>query len=257
MDGVMLEFPLCCLSIPEDDIDKIEMIISYCIVEHSLKVNSYIHKRIRELQRRLPTDFEDFDESHSKIVLAADELGISISSIEKNQSNHQRVSSYIATFTEKNGKDAFCRIGKEICFETKTKKFDYSLFTILCAIQSIIGKKKLYCRITKDRVRYRMHGYKSKEVAEESMIDKSILLSDRQIGIRINTLNGKNLISKFTYAKRQTFYSTRLTDEELRERVKESKLYWAGKKASVIDKQITEEIKINLKLIKLNGRVCA
>ena len=213
------------------------MIISYCIVEHSLKVNSYVNKRIRELQRRLPSDFTDFDESHSKIVLAADELGITISSITKTLSNHQRISSHITAFTERYGKDAFCRIGKDICFETKVGKFEYSLFAVLCAIQSILGKKKRYCRITKDRIRYRMHGYKSREIAEQGMIHKSILLTDRQIGIRVNILYGKNLFSKFTYARRQTFYSTRLGDKELAEKVKESKLYWAEKKTGTNDKR--------------------
>jgi hypothetical protein len=256
MDGVMLEFPLCCLSYPVDNGQKVGMIISYCIVEHSKKVSSFIHKRIRELGRELPVDFDEIEELHSKIVLAGDELGITVSSIKNTLCHHQLLLNFISDFTDKYGKDAFCRIGKKLCFEARDGKFEYSLFTVLCAIQSILGKRKPYCRITKDRIRYRMNGYRSKKIAEMEIIDKSLLLSDRQIGNRIKILYGKNFFAKFTYAQRQTFYSTRLTNEELRDWVKKSKIYWAEKKAGVIDKQTTEEIKTKLKLIKLKGRVC-
>ena len=254
MDGVMLEFPLCCLSYPEEEKKKVGMIISYCIVEHSKKVTSFIHKRIRELEKELPSDFEDYDELHSKVVLAADELAIIVSSIKRTLLNHTILNEYINDFIVTYGKDAYCRIGKKVCFETRDGTFNYSAFTVLCAIQSILGKTKQYCRIIKDRIRYRMHGYKTKSIAEQEMKDKTILLTDRQLGNRINILYGKNFFSKFTYAQRQTFYSTRLSDEQLRDKVKESKIYWAERKAGVNDKIVTSEIKTKLKIIKLNSR---
>ena len=257
MDGVMLEFPLCCLSYPEEEKNKVGMIISYCIVEHSKKVNSFIHKRIRELERELPFDFEEANEVHLKVVLAADELAITVSNTKNTLLNHKMLTENINDFTEKYGKDAYCRIGKKVCFETSVGKFNYSAFTVLCAIQSVLGKTKKYCRITKDRIRFRMQGYKSKSIAEQEMKDKTILLTDRQLGNRTEILYGKNFFSKFTYAQRQTFYSTRLSDEELREKVKESKIYWAEKRAGVNDKIVTNEIKTKLKLIKLNGRISA
>ena len=253
----MLEFPLCCLSYPEDECIKVEMIISYCIVEHSNKVNSYIHKRIRELERKLPSDFEEYNETHSKVVLAADELAMTVSSIKSTLLYHKTLAEYINDFKAKYGKDAYCRIGKKVCFETRDGKFKYSLFAVLCAIQSILGKTKLYCRITKERIRYRMQGYKSKPIAKQEMQDETTLLSDRQIGNRITVLYGKNFFSKFTYAQRQTFYSTRLSDEQLREKVKESKIYWAEKRAGLNDKIATNEIKTKLRLIRLNGKKSA
>ena len=253
----MLEFPLCCLSYPEENRQKVRMIISFCIVEHSRKITSFIHKRIRELKRELPPDFEEYNEVHSRVVLAADELAMTISHIKVTLLNHKLLNEHINNFTEKYGKDAFCRIGKRICFETKNGQFSYSAFIVLCAIQSILGKTKLYCRITKERIRYRMQGYKSKSIAEQEMRDKTILLSDRQIGNRINILYGKNFFSKFTYAQRQTFYSTRLSDEELRKKVIESKIYWAKKRTGLRDKIVSNEIKTKLKLIKLNGRKSA
>ena len=52
-----------------------------------------------------------------------------------------------------------------------------------------------------------------------------------------------------------------LTDKstayKLREKVKESKIYWAEKRTGVNDKIVTSEIKTKLKLIKLNGRKSA
>jgi hypothetical protein len=81
----------------------------------------------------------------------------------------------------------------------------------------------------------------------------TILLSDRQIGTVIEVLHAKNFFSKFTYANRQTFFSTRLSNDELYKAVKNAKIFWAKKKANLMDKQVSGEIKQeigNLKLIK-------
>lgn len=247
----MLEFPLCSLSYQIEDNEKVGMIISYCIVEQSKKVQSNIHQKIRELKREPPSDFEDLNEEHSKIVIAADEFGISISNIEATQLKHHLLFNHIKIFTQKYGKDAFCRIGKKFCFETKDGKINYNFFAVHCAIQSILGKTKPFCRITKDRIRYRMYGFKSKEIAFREMNGTQVLSTDRQLGRIIDILYAKKFFSKFTYAQRQTYYSTRLSDEELRERVKQSKIYMATKRAGIEDKNFTADIKATLKLIRL------
>jgi hypothetical protein len=258
MDKIMLEFPLCCLSFPDN---PIEHIISYCIVEHAKKVETLIKQRIDEKEfnlEKLPSDFNRRSREHQKIILAADELGITVGNIWNTKTKHEKLADYISTFQLKYGPDSYCRVGKKLCFETRDKKFPYRQFAMLCGIQSILGKQQKFKRITKDRIRYAMLGYKSKTVALTEMDKTERLLTDRQLGITIELLNSKRLITKFTYANRQTFFTTHLnkikdSDEAtktLGEWVMNLKVYWAKKKAHLVDREMTEKIKSKLKLIK-------
>lgn len=247
----MFEFPLCCLSYPSSN--KLDLNISYCIVEHSKKIESKIDSRISELDK-YPSDFNRKNEKHKKILLAGDELGVILGSVTGTIANHNQLSSYINNFKIKHGKDSYCRVGKKLLFEVRDSQFDYRSFSVLCAIQSILGKSKKFKRITKDRIRYAMLGYKSKAVALAEMTKGTMLLTDRQIGTVVEVLHAKKFFSKFTYANRQTFFSTRLSNDELYKAVKNAKIFWAEKKANLMDKQVSGEIKKeigNLRLIKL------
>ena len=249
-DGILLEFPLCCLAMNYDEKELLDHIISYCIVRHSHRIVTRTQERVYNYKGNFPMDFNGDSETDCQILLAGKELSITIERIQVNINRFSEVSNFIQEYEYKYKKDAYCRIGKNLLFETRDGKFEYKNFAVLCAIQSIIGKTKKHYRITKDRIRYRMHGYKSKNIAEQEMNGEQILLTDRQLGTIINFLYTKQFFSKFTYARRQTFYSTRLTNEELREEIKNMKIYLAKKKSGFEDDKTTEEIKSHLRLIK-------
>jgi len=252
MDGILLEFPLCCLAFGSTKDERLNHIISYSIVEHAIKIKTRINQRVELLEDKAPYDYNPDIEIHKKVVIAGDELGISLGGIKHTFKNHSTLESFVDSYRSEYGKDAYCRIGKQLCFEVRDGGFDYNLFTVLCAIQSNIGKKKKFFRITKNNIRYRMHGYKTPKIALSENLSTDLLLTDRQIGRKIELLNAKKFFSKFTYAQRQTFYSTRLNDEELRQAVFDSKVYWAKKKAGNEDREYSEKIKSQLRLIKCN-----
>ncbi|HRQ55035.1 MAG TPA: hypothetical protein PL018_12310 [Ignavibacteriaceae bacterium] len=253
MNKIMFDFPLCCLSYPADDKDKIGLIISYCIVEHSKKIKTNVENRVNYYldENKSPAGFSKKLLSHKRLLLAGEEIGISLGYIPQTISSHETLSNYIHNYKLKNGNDSYCRTGKSLCFETRDNQFPFRQFAVLCAIQSILGKTKKFKRITKDRIRFAMLGYKSKEVALKELKGQEKLLSDRQLGTVIDTLHAKKFFSKFTYANRQTFFSTRLNDNELFEAVKSSKIYWAKKKTNLMDKQVTDDIKTELGKLKL------
>jgi hypothetical protein len=253
MDKIFFEFPLCCLAYPGTDKSKVEMIISYYIVEHSRKIQSDIDERIDDYSGKFPNGFNKKSKGDKQILLACEELGIISGDMNSTKNNHCLLQRHIKNYEFKNGKDAYCRIGKKLCFETRDGTFPYRLFAVLCAIQSIIGKKAKFKRLTKDRIRYASLGYKSKAIAQKQITPEQILLTDRQLGTTIEILQSKKFFSKFTYANRQTFFSTKLDDEILFEAVKNSKIYWATKKANIIDKQRSDVIKSELKIIRLHN----
>jgi len=230
--------------------ELVNHIISYCIARRSHKIDTQIEKRIYYYEGEFPEDFDPDSETDCQILLAGKELSIIVSEIQSTKERFSNVTNFIQEYEYKYGKDAYCRIGKNLLFETRDGKFQYKSFTVLCAIQSIIGKRKPFIRITKDRIRYRMWGYKSKDIAQMEMNGEQSLLTDRQLKRIIDFLHAKKLFSKFTYARRQTFYSTRLAYEELVTAVSNQKIYLAKKKSGIEDDKATEDIKSHLRLIK-------
>lgn len=253
-DKIFLVFPLCCLAYPENPID---LIISYCIVEHSKKIETNIKERINNIPKeKIPSGFNG-STAHIKLVLAAEEMHVILGSCNQSIQNHKLLSSHISNHLLKYSNNAYCRIGKALCFEARDGLFPYRQFLVLCGIQSILGNRKKFQRITKDRIRFAMYGYKSKTVALTEMKNEK-LLTDRQITTTVEILNSKRLITKFCYAGRQIFFTTRLnhiTDldeatKQLGELIKNSKTYWLKRKEGLLDRKITGEIKSHLRLIK-------
>lgn len=258
---ILLEFPLSCLAYPVQEKEKVRMIINYCIVEHSKKIETNIDARIKEYdEQKLPSGFDRRNSRHRRILLAAKELDIICGNITGTISDYEKLSKHISNHQIKFGKDSYCTIGQSICFDTMFGKFPYRQFAVLCAIQSCLGKKAKFKRITKDRIRFALMGFKSRSIAVQSLRGDEKLLSDRQIGIVIDILHSKGFFSRFTYANRQSFYSTRFkeriegkyqhSDRLLFEAVKNAKIFWAKKKANVEDKKRSEDIKESLKLFR-------
>ena len=178
MDGIFLEFPLCCLALDESKVEKLSYIISYGIVNHSFKIKAEINQRAALLEKFAPDDFDYESIEDKKLLIASHELGITLGSINSNFERYSRLTNFINDYENKYGKDAYIRIGKKLCFETRDGQFDYTLFAILSAIQSNIGKKKKFFRITKDKIRYRMHGYKTKQISIDEKLSPDLILTD-------------------------------------------------------------------------------
>lgn len=232
MDGIFFEFPLCTLQFIESKTD-LEYLISWCIVNHAnnLTIGSHV-KRVSE---------------------SAQYFCISGSNYETRVKRYRDLNSSINYFITKHGKDSYCRIGKSLLFEVRDGQFNFKQFLVLCAIGSIIGKRKKFVRITYERIRYAMHGFRSKALFDKLNSNGIELLSDKQLKRIIDILHSKKFFAKFTYQRRQIYFSTRLEDEQLRESVKQSKIYWKKKQLQIIDKTASMEIKTELDKLTLQS----
>lgn len=230
MDGIFFEFPLCTMSFIKQR-KELDSVISYCIVTHANKLEHGSHKeRCKE---------------------SAEYFGISGLSYQTRLVKFQKLDSYINEYISTNGKDSYCRIGKELLFEVRDGQFDFKQFQVLCAISSILGKKKKFVRITYDRIRYAMYGYRSKSIFFNEKQLGIELLSDKQIKRIVDILHSKKFFSKFTYQNRQIYFSTKLEDEQLREAVKNSKIYWKKKQLQLVDRAYSSDIKSELDKLNL------
>lgn len=233
-DKIFLEFPLCAIHGVVENKDLLVSILSWCVV---CKANE-----------------SDEGEFEHRIINAARKMKMEVCFIEDCIERYNVLNWHISSFIQKNGKDSYCRIGKDLFFEAISGGFNIENFCVYCGIQSVIGKKKKFVRITYDRIRYAMLGYRSKEIFEKNSLKRSFL-TDRQIKRIVDILNSKQLFSKFTYARRCVYYSTRLNDDELKEAVMNSKIYWMRKTSQIEDIKYTQLIKEKMKEIQLEKNV--
>jgi len=176
-----------------------------------------------------------------------------IVSIEQARNDYDSLRSYLFSYKLKYGEDAYCRIGKQILEETKRKVFDEKNFRFLCALSSVLGKKSLFKRVTKEILAVRMLGYKTKDICCAELVSPKIL-SRGQIDRLTKRISGKELFSKFTYSNRITFYSTKLNTEELRLAVMNSLVSFEKKESSTNDKDYSLLIKAKIDNMKKTKR---
>lgn len=250
-------FPLIALTYPTNFRDFCDTLMCYCLIEYAKKTTD------RDLDEHLDDcldkwnskksadDFEMNNEQHEKILVAAHKLGIITHSIITDISANKKLSKWINEMQNKLGKSANVWINKGFVFDARDGAISENDFKVLCAINSIIGNKT-YCRITKDRIRYRVLGYNSKSTYEKNNKGENYL-SDRQIGTIIERLAEKKFYSKFTYRNRQTFFSIKIkSNEDLQKVVGNYKIFKAEKKfkdkdaSNLIIRQI-EELKLKHK----------
>ena len=234
----MLSFPLCCLSMKCKDLPI--RIINYGVYLYA-KTKYKEFQKLPSLLKETPSWFNENEDSHWKLLLSSQELNFRIEDLHKFEERVEETDSYIKQFQSKYGSDAFCLIGKELLYEVHRNSFDMELFRVICAINSVLGRKK-YARITKKTIRHRMQGYKTMEVLESENQFGLEMSSDRVLGRKIEILIDKKFITKFTYNKRQSYYSTRLSYEDLVGVVKNNKVSRAKRKLHIDDWKESQKI---------------
>ena len=247
-DKVFFEFPLSCLSYQTNNL---EPILAYCILKEARNIKTLYVNDVNKIGNEyFPDDFDEKDKWCLLITLAAFKLRVKVKSYLRIKELGSLVNRYVNNYVEKYGDDAYCRIGKDLFMDTLHKRFDYNCFAVLCAISSVLGKRSEYKRITKSKISYRMLGYKTKEIFICENGIRVNILTKRQIERIIKKLHSKGFFGKFTYAKRITYYSTRLDDEQLRKRVLQNKLMVEKKKLVDVDNEYSILIKNQIALLR-------
>jgi len=242
-----LHFPLCLLSRDCNTKDKIDDLIGFAIYNHA--------KKIPDEQAEIEVEYidsfsEDYDEDnydHIKVRVYAYRVDIKIGCIRSIFAEHEQCDQFIRNYELENGKDAWTQFNVSLLFDVRDGKFDYELFSIVCAVNAIIGKKKQYKRITRERIKAAMNGYKSNEIYQKELkqnryrTNKLTQLPDHTLSRRLIKLSdeGLNFFRRFTYKSRETYYSTRIACvEELMESVIKHK----SKRKGIIKQQKEHEL---------------
>jgi hypothetical protein len=220
-DKKFIEFPLHCLLYCADDKERLKEIILFCIVDSAMKSKIYEESDINYAK---PEDFDIDNEIHRKITSAAAEYNYGIESIGKAINVWLEIKPILLDYEDKYGMDAYCSMGMQLTNDVLNERFGFREYKVLAAIQSVLGKKKIYLRITYEHISYRVLGYKKKKIAlAEGKMQGA--LSARQIKTSVTKLIHKKLLTTATYMNREKYYSTKIKSaDKLRELIKNKKI---------------------------------
>lgn len=232
-----LQFPLCALAFFDDERDRLRHIISFGVVEagHSMlkKLDPELqNQKAKELAPVPPEDYLMNNSEHVAAMVGAKAIGIIGPSVACLLDEWYRLTCFRDAFQKRNGRDVGVRVAVPFVLEAwEQKGITWRELAILCAVYSVIGAKDYPVRITRKTIQCRMLGYKSPSVMQVELgqrTDGALPLSCRQINYVLDKLHERKFFSRARANERQTFYSHRLSQNQLETKLVERKSYSAA-----------------------------
>ena len=194
----------------------------------------------------LPHDFDLNNCEHQLLCAAAKMSGIRLASMVNVEKDIRKYQAYIDDFELKFGTDALVRHKTALCIDVRDRgALNPRAFAILSAIYSCLGQNS-HRQITSDEIQCRATGCRSQEIFD-TFKDRPKPYSMKQVRKTVEDLFLKGFFGRYTYQRRYTYYSHKLSEDELREKVFEKRTSRMRKKKSIKAKDAA----INKRLMKL------
>lgn len=233
-DESYFQFPLCALAYGSTIKERFQEILAFCVMEVGEAVKAKVTQDIIEEHIRnargegsVPTDFRGNMHRHIEAVLGARTTNVRLGSVEATIRQHKSLGDFIERFEFAYGRSPLVRIKTEFVWDIlKNDGMSNRELTILCAVYSCIGAKEWPVRITKKTIGHRMLGYKSEAMMKAEIQrrpDREKPLTERQILTTLDKLHSRGFFARMRANARQTYYSHRLTQEEMKKALYEMK----------------------------------
>jgi hypothetical protein len=236
------QFPICGLAYGPDIKTRVSHLLSYSFIEAGREMLRKIGAGLsnpeqaemwkeRAEQCDTPEDCDSDLWPHCAAVIGAESLGISIHSVEASVKHFEAVGNFIRLHEIQHGTDPLVRVPKNLLFEVRDGGgISYREFSVLCAVNSIIGAKKFPVAVRRDLVKVRALGYKSPAVAKAlrgRRKDGLKEMTDWQVRATLEKLHMLGFFARAhdAHARRATYYSNKMNDAELRAAVLKSQSY--------------------------------
>jgi hypothetical protein len=227
MSQPYFQFPLCALAFPASNGERLNNAISYCCVERGKRLWNK-HVQYRELCRERPPDWCRSTlkkDAHVQAVLGCESLKVSCLGLETMITQHSAFARFVKDWEQRHGTDAKVRIATHFVFEARDHKgISYVELAVLCAIFSKIGANKAPVRITRDEIWRRALGYKSEPVFRVEAGNHAFKLTKRLVRSTIDRLHNRKFFARITFARRETYYSHRISSKALADRIFATKI---------------------------------
>jgi hypothetical protein len=215
------QFPLCLLGFRSHCRDRLQHIVCYCLGEHARRTN------------RTPADFPE----PTPLFEAAKFLHVNVPSYDAALERWEAARWFIRDWEGRYGRDALVRISTSLLWEAHNNTgLSYREFSVLCAINSVIGKRRsVPRRITEPSIRVRAAGFKSWKVAncelarDESR--KAQLLTPAQVRYTLESLHKRKLFARARVGAKTVKYMLAVSDDALRALLLQTETYHSRFKA--------------------------
>jgi hypothetical protein len=181
-------FPLCLLAFRSEYKDRLRHIVSYCVCEHE--------QRLIRASADVPGNTALFE--------AAKFLNVNLGSPDAAIHSWKAATRFIHQWQGRYGRDASVRIATALLWEAHDNTgLTYREFSILCAINSVIGKRRsVPRRITEPSIRVRAAGFKSWKVANVEP-GSSQLLTPHQVRYTLERLHQRKFFARAIWCGRR------------------------------------------------------
>lgn len=228
-----VQFPLCLLSAVRDAWAGLDDIISFACVDVGKKRwETFSADERQALRSVLPSasfcrcSIDPTSDEQLQALAGCEYLRVTVLNIRGILAGHARVSRFVKEFEDRHGTDALVRIRRDWLFEVRDNKgMSYPELAVLAAIYSKIGAARGPVRILRQEIWIRSHGFKSDRVFRAEMNRRrKPFLTPRQVRSIIERLHSRQFFARRTFGRRQTYYSNRLSNKELADRIFTAKI---------------------------------
>ena len=177
-------------------------------------------------------------------LLGAQRLNCTPGNVSAMLESHQVLRWHVRDYEDRVGGDVLVRLVTTFVFDARDGRGpSYLELAVLAAIYSKIGAADGPIRITREEIWRRAHGYKSKRAF--STICKHPWFTERKTRSAIEALRERGFFAHATYGRRETYYSHRLTLDQLVAAIVELKTQkaWVRHKQIEANHELTNKIR--------------
>ena len=217
------QFPLCSLAFGTRDDDQLVAIMAYSAVEMGERLWLKYSTDQREYVRAHPPEWCTSslkNDMHLKAVIGCEKLDLIQPHLRFLVADHAALSQFANEWEQRHGRDAKVRIAVDWVFEAiHGTGISCAELAVLAAIYSKIGASKRPVRITRHEIWRRALGYKSERVFRVETGSYVFGITKRQVRSIIDRLHARKFFARVTVARRETYYSHRLSSTALSQQV--------------------------------------
>ncbi len=238
VDRVFYQFPLCALAYGANHEQRFQTIVSWCCDTAGAGLYEKMNRaKLKEYalnygRESWPGCVSRNETRHLQFLAGMRKLEVCNGHIPSMIERVGSLQSFIDAMQNKHGRAPHVRIRNDLFWDAVKGVMPYRHFAVLAAIYACIGAKKYPVRITRDRIRAGMLGYKSpammtNEVMEQRQ-DKELfeVLTDRQIRTVLDHLEETSLFARVQTSARVVYFSNRMQADAMRKHLAD----WIGRR---------------------------
>ena len=220
-------FPLAVLAMPADEKEILYYAIACAVTKAGAgtSTDTIDEERIEDFVKKHGGEAKigyRKSDAHDQIVRGCIACSVGPGSVSDMFRRDRTVNDFVEGHEHAHGAGPLVFIGSQILWECMKGEFKWRDFTVLCSINSIIGRKKTPVLIRRSMITARQMGYKSPRVMDAELAPPSRQcparqqLTPKELRTSLDRLEKRGLFVRCQTSMRSVYFAKGITREELR-----------------------------------------